>query len=52
VLAFGEELLKPALGFRNGVRACNAETRKAVFARDRGKRSPERGRIGQKSRSA
>jgi hypothetical protein len=52
VLALGEELLKPRLGFRNGIRACNAETRKAVVARDCGQRSPERGRIGQKSRSA
>jgi hypothetical protein len=34
VLAFGEELLKPGLGFGDGIGARNSEGRKALVARD------------------
>jgi hypothetical protein len=48
----GEELRKPGLGVGDGIGARNSERRKAVLARYLRQRSLERGRIGQKSRSA
>jgi hypothetical protein len=50
--ALRDKTLKPLFRFRNGIRRSDAQAIEAVFARGIRERALDRGRIGQKSRSA